>query len=586
MKRIPGKILIINLIIAAFTVGFSQSLFSQIKGLSESEDGDIISESMQEPQTQLDQLLGEEKFPAANKVIAENYYIGPGDVLSIQILPMLTAEQPLIVSPEGNVIIPRIGLIELQGKTLAEAKMIIEDSVKKRNPNAELSLTLRKSRIVMVNIEGNVLHGGTYNLPASYSVSSLIRLANRIIPGNNVNLTKADALLRMEDEQRLTEQEYSSSGVPSETEFSSRNIKVIHNDGTSQNVDLEKARALDAPEFDPYLREGDVIKVPYGNKKNFPKITISGAVIRPVSVVYKHGDKASMLLKMGAGLDDEANLDNVYLVTSDGEKKELKINKSMELLSQDHDLNPGNLIIVGRKKQKDGTENGVVSVKGEVLNPGVYPIIPKQTRLKEIIEEAGGLTDEAHLPLAYIIRHDNRELSTVNSSRDFMEYFHYSDLSLEDTIRFQLDMKLMKPMVSCDFEAALEGGSNNENVYLDHGDVINIPEKPDYVYVFGQVKRPGYVRYTPGKRIDWYIAEAGGATKHSEPERARIITGKNRIWMEDRIVKAGEQVYVPSPPDLPKQVEAQQLSIYTSIALGIVSIAGLITNIIINISRN
>lgn len=151
----------------------------------------------------------------------------------------------------------------------------------------------------------------------------------------------------------------------------------------------------------------------------------------------------------------------------------------------------------------------------------------------------------------------------------------YSDLTLEDTLRYRMDQMYRLPFVSCNVEAALRDTAGSNNITLQHGDIIVIEDTPSRVYVYGQVNRPGYVTYAPGKTLSWYVERAGGFGTGAEISRSRVIKGRSNVWVEDRdaIVEPGDEIYVPRPPDIPASVEIQTYAAVAAIASAIALLA-------------
>jgi protein involved in polysaccharide export with SLBB domain len=385
----------------------------------------------------------------------------------------------------------------------------------------------------------------------------------------------------MEDRREQTRL-YSGSGVAGISSFASRNVKVLHKDGSSSLADLEKATALNDQNYDPYIREGDIIIVPY-SLEAYPQVSISGAVIRPIVVPFKKGDKASMLLRFGYGLLDNADLGNTYLYLSDGTKKQLSIDTNLNLIGEDYVLESGSNIIVGYKDKEINKGFGVVAVRGEVQNPGTYLVTEQKSRLKDVIKMAGGFTEKAYLPISYIIRGDEQNSTPTNPRRRINEYFRNSPLVLEDTTRFYADIIEKMPFVSVDFNACFNNNSEKDNVSLEDGDLIVISSNPGKVYVFGKVNRPGYIDFVEGKSLAWYIEQAGGYGIGADKKRASIIRANTKSWItgdEERIVYAGDEVYVPSPPSYPPSVEQARYSLYISILNALITLISITISIL------
>jgi protein involved in polysaccharide export with SLBB domain len=225
----------------------------------------------------------------------------------------------------------------------------------------------------------------------------------------------------------------------------------------------------------------------------------------------------------------------------------------------------------------------VVQVYGEVASPGAVVITPGSTRLSEVIARVGGTTKNASLALSYIVRPDRGPLTMVQQRDDAFRTFQYSDLRLEDTTRYHIDQKYRLPYVSCNVVNAMRDTTSADNVTLQSGDIVVIQPTPDRVFVYGQVTRPGYVPFVPGKRMQWYVDHAGGYATGAEEERARIIKGLSKVWVEDDdnvFVEPGDEVYVPRPPDVPIGTEIQTYAIAASIIASVVALTATVISLL------
>jgi protein involved in polysaccharide export with SLBB domain len=532
--------------------------------------------------------MNAEQIPVGNPIDPDFYFPGPGDVIALQSLPILKQEKYLTVSPEKSIILPRFGDMNINGMTLSDIKDTLEILFNKRNPNSETSVTLKRPRACLVQIRGNVKFPSTYALPSSYRVSTAILAAN-YKSSSQIPIPQYSALMIIQDKIRESEKLFSESGLPSSRSYYSRNIKVNHLNGTTSLIDIELARIQNDITLDPYIKESDEIIVPF-DIQNFPKIIISGEVTRPVVLPYKEGDMASHLLKFGYGFTNEANKNDIYLYIPGKSKIKLEVDEKMNLLSDDISLIPGSVIIVGKMVEKTKTTDaGVVSIRGEVLKPGVYPIISGKTSLKQVVEMAGGFEEDAYLPLSKVIRRNDLEQSIIDPRKELNDKFKKSTLVMEDSTRFIFDIMYKQQNLSVNFVDLFQRDDESQNVSLRDGDIIIIPENPERVYVFGQVKNPGFVDYVPNRSMMWYIERAGGFAEGADENRASIIRATNNTWIngyeDDVFVFAGDEIYVPNPPSYPPSVEQQKYSLYVSLVGGFVSILGLIVTII-NVSRN
>jgi protein involved in polysaccharide export with SLBB domain len=498
-------------------------------------------------------------FPTDNVVSAEHYFIGPGDILLVQIVGPISGEYPFTVTPESTILLPRLGEVSLVGKTLAEAKREVQKLVQSRNSLNKAFLTLQRPRSVYVRITGNVVNQGLYTLPASMKVSTAVQLANQAAyQGTSTASANKSTLLKP-----ITPSEEITSLLANKRQYAasvaSRNTKVLHRNGTSEISDLVRATVLNSPADDPLVREGDEIYVPSDNE-SFGMVSVSGAVQRPSILPWRKGDKLSFLLKAGYGLTETADSAGVQVMdaVSAGANQATTL-RVQDILSgrADREVQAGVSLLV--KAVETAQQQASVSVLGEVKFPGVYPIGAGGLKLKAAVALAGGLTGEAHLPLSSVTRREALLSSLgggMNSQLESYRNFQYSSLTAEDTARYSLDAALKRPTAACDFVAAFEKNSEVDNITLQDGDVIVIAHNPRNVFVFGQVNKPGYIAFTPNTTAEQYIQRAGGMANGAESGKTRIIKAGSRLWIEPNNTKgelvtleAGDQIYVPRMAD-------------------------------------
>ncbi len=553
-------------------------LWGQVAGFPTATDLSPIAP--QQLRQQQESSLRAEQTPSDNVVSAEHYVVGPGDVIVIQKLDAAALEEYAVVSPENMVLVPRIGMISVAGMTLRQVRDTLLALYRQRTPAIPVYVGLRRARTVYVTVQGNVLFPGVYPVPASMRLMTLLRLA-----------MQGSAQQRTEPEiQRAVQRSFGQIGDLSRDEqllwrdydflppSSLRSILIRHSDGSTSVVDGEKALLEPNGAHNPYLREGDVIVVPR-EQVELPRITIQGAVARPRTTVFRRGDRLSFLLKLGGALLPESGA--IWLIQG-GQRIAVRADSQMNVLSEDVLLEPGAVVVVERIRPEP-TTTGSVRIIGEVRRPGAYPIVQWQTRLRDVIEEAGGFTERAALTLAYILRREPDQaggsILPPNPYIERMRRLQYTNLVPEDTLRFFVDELARRPLVACDFTACFERGSDQDNVVLADGDVIVVPPSPNVVYVYGQVNKAGFVEYQPGRDAEYYIARAGGRTELADSGRERVIKGKTGVWtpLDATQIEPGDRIYVPHPPDEPIGAQIQRISAYIGIAGGL---AGLVFSVL------
>lgn len=531
-------------------------------------DLDRLSPS-QRAATVLTPLLSAEPLPNSDVVDPRTYLVGPGDVVSYSMTGLDYSEKLTIITPENTIVIDRLGTVSCLGLTLAQLRDTLVSSLRRRSPNVELSISLRRPRYIYASLSGNAQYPGTYVVPASMRVSTFLAVTRQPgLLGKNSDQRDPQSNL-----QRSTTEGVRASAPPLSA-FALRNIIVRHRSGITV-ADLAQSAIPGYEYFDPHLREGDEVIIPF-DQSDYPSVTIAGAVGNPVSLAYREGDRASILISASGGPTSDADLSSVTLVDGNGSgRTTLSLDSNWQLKGEDPLLAPGSTIVVERKvRSGQNSLQGVVEVQGEVERTGTQVITPGVTKLRDVIARAGGLKKDAALSLASVMRASGGP-TTMRAAREAtLRSFLYSNLTLEDTLRYFLDQQFRLPYVSCDFIKAFADSTSSDNIRLQNGDVINIPKQPDRIYVYGQVNQPGFVNYVPGHNLDWYVDAAGGYALGSKSGRTTIIRGKTRVAVDDNeaIVQAGDEVYVPRKPDVPAGTELQMYAVIAGILGSLVAI--------------
>lgn len=492
------------------------------------------------------------------------YIIGPGDVLQLQIVGAKTSETALSITPESSILLPRFGEISLRGKTLAEVKSILRDSITQRNPLDKAFITLLQPRTVLVSISGNVVNPGKYALSASMRASTAVQYAQGQIQlqSGNSQLRQPITSLKRPSDPNSTSLKLGSTQYFGN--YSERFTTVLHADGTSSPVDALRASFEGARNLDPCLREGDEIFVPFDNPKH-PTVSILGAVRRPSILPFRTGDNLGLLWAAGFGALETADTNTLYVsFPATSENKTISLS---ELRSQfARQITAGVSIVV---PEKSSEQVQFVTVTGFVGRPGTYAIESGNTKISELIQKAGGITKDGAAHLAYIQRKSDGSTQSNEPEIDAARMAQYSSMSYLDTTRFRLDVLLKKNIVSCNIQEALTSPQSEKNITLESGDVIVIPRNQKNIYVYGQVKNPGFVPYTPGKRMQWYIQQAGGTAASAELDRARVIKGATMVWLEDdgiTQIESGDQIFVPREREYPPGIKEQMYAVIAGLA--------------------
>ena len=506
-------------------------------------EGGVSQTQTRRPETDIDLFGDREKNaaaavtvvqprgPALESVIApDRYHVGPSDVFSVNVWASPPLAYQLTVTPEGTLIIPTVGEVQVADLTLTAAREKTLGAIRKRYIRSEVTMTLVTPRPILVAVQGQVLNPGSYVMAAYNRVDRAIEEANRLLTGQNSGEREA---LRARS--------------------SRRRIIVRHKDGSRDVADIPKFLATKDERWNPYLREGDIILVPVNNfDRNV--IGVYGEVNSPGRIEYAAGDSIKDAVRIAYGFTPHARRDSVELTRQDSAggivlRKWVDAGGILDGTIADFPLEPGDRLLVPGENDKRGDYR--VDVVGEVLYPGTYPISRNRTTLVDVIRSAGGFTESASLQLAEVLRHTvaspEIELERLESLR--------GGVPPDDSTYYYLEtnLRIKKEVVNVDFTGLFRNRDSTQDVILQDGDVIVIPTIKKTVYVFGQVINPGHVGYVPGEDIWYYIRKAGGVTDRAREADIKLVKAKTRQWLSPGglTVEEGDYVWVPKVPERP-----------------------------------
>jgi protein involved in polysaccharide export with SLBB domain len=497
----------------------------------------------------------------------EVYNVGPNDVITVNIWSSSPKEHRLTVTPENVLLIPNVGSVDLKGLSLAETKKRVTESVKRYYPNSEVSVSLISPRRVVVQVIGNVINEGTYEMFAVQRTDNLMDEANKARTG------------------QAGKKEYEEQLAFVQRAASQRHITLKRRDGSLHKVDLARYRMTGEDRNNPYLQEGDVVFVPTV-KPIERSIGVYGAVVREGTYEFVPGDRLSDLLRLSMGFAPNADSLDVYLsrLSPSGSRIEtlhVDIQSIHGGETTDISLRPGDRLII--KRRRELRRDYIVAVDGEVIFPGRYPITRDGTRLSEVIKAAGGVTGRANLRAAYILRGRIAEDVTPEEIEEEQLQSMRASLSLQDSGYYLTEtaLRLRGEVVSVDFYRLLAQEDTTQDIILLPYDRINIPAKTYTVYVFGQVLAPGHIPLKHDEGVDYYVRKAGGFTGEARQGDVKIIKGRNRVWLDpdETVIDDGDYIWVPKEVHYPF---SHYISTYAQIAsiIGVVATVALLINTI------
>lgn len=464
--------------------------------------------------------------PLEGTIDASKYIVGPNDLFTLGLYGFINQQVPLYVSPEGTVVIPTVGEVKVADITLAEARSRVVAAVKKRYYSSDVSFTLTMPRTFIVKVTG--LTQGSFQATSTMRTSDIIKK----VFYDTTNVSRYIYHADNTREQFVTQP-------------SLRNIELIRKNGSKLSVDIYKYFMTNDDRYNPTLLDGDMIKVPNVLlQKNY--ITVTGAVQLQGTYEYAPGDNLETLIGLGRGFDLHAQPDSIMLYRPYGESQGFEVFNLSYDRDKNFEIKPYDRAFV--KFKSDHQKKVTVLVLGEVQRPGYYPITFKNTRIKDVVEMAGGFTENAYLPLSILFRDYDVGYTDVDTAQILVNQ-RANDLIISDRDRdnFWSDFMSRRNRVIVDYEKLFQENDQSQNVILEDKDIIYINDDKKIVYVYGSVNAEGYIPYKPGADVSYYIERAGGYGLAADKSNTRIIKYNSRGWYRpgDIDVKSGDFIYVP-----------------------------------------
>lgn len=411
-----------------------------------------------------DQVFGRNIFntrnltfePSVNLATPSNYRLGPGDEVIIDIWGASQNTIRQQISPEGTINISKIGPVNLSGMTVSAANDYLKAALNKiynglnntTDPTSDIRLTLGNIRTIQINVMGEVVQPGTYALSSFSTVFHAL---------------------------------YRAGGVSDIGSL--RNVQLVRNGKNIATIDVYEFIMKGNTQDDIRLQEGDVVIVPAYDVL----VKISGKVKRPMRFEMKKGESLSTLITYAGGFGADAYTRSLRVVRQNGEEYEVNTVKDMDYSI--YKMRNGDVVtaeaILNRFTNK-------LEIRGAVYRPGIYQLSGKLNTIRELVNEAQGLTGDAFLNRAVLYR--QRE-----------------DLTSE--------------VVPVDIRSIMDGTS--PNLALMKNDILYIPSIHDLedrgnVTVHGEVAHPDSYPYADNMTLEDLIIQAGGLREAASTVRIDV----------------------------------------------------------------
>ncbi len=496
-----------------------------------------------------------------NLATPQSYRLGPGDAVNIDIWGASQESVTETISPDGTITINGIGVVQLGGLSVSQAKARLKSVLGPRYQGSKIELTLGQTRTITVSVMGEVKVPGTYTMSAFATVYNALYMAggpNDIGTLRNVKVYRRGKLLsnvdvydfllngrltgdvRLQDNDVITVSPYEAlvniTGKVKrpmyyemkKTESAATLLKYaggFTGDAYTKAIRINRKAGneysvFSVGEFDLSnfkLMDEDSVSVDSTLNRYQNMVEIKGAVFRPG--MYQVGGEISTvksLVEAAAGLTEGAIAQHAVMhrMRADRTLEVLRIDVSgiMAGTAPDVPLRNEDVIYIASRQERE--EQKTVTINGEVAYPGVYKFAANET-IEDLILQAGGPTEAASLVKVDVSRRIN-DPNATKSDDELAQHFSFK-INPDFTISGQPDFTLQP----------------YDEVYVRRSPNYNEQQN---IIVEGEVQFKGtYAMTNKDQRLSDAIRMAGGLTDRAYPEGTKLLrrmTAEDRAMME------------------------------------------------------
>ena len=497
-----------------------------------------------------------------NLATPQNYRLGPGDEVNIDIWGASQESVTETISPDGYVTIEDIGLVQLGGLSVSQAKAKLRSVLGPRFQGSRIELTVGQTRTITISVMGEVKAPGTYTMSAFATVYNALYMAggpNEIGTLRNVKVYRNGRLLsnvdvydfllngkltgdvRLQDNDIVTVGPYEAlvniTGKikrpmfyeMKKTESAATLLRYaggFTGDAYTKAIRVNRKAGqmysvFNVGEFDMNdfkLMDEDSVSVDSTLNRYQNMVEVIGGVFRPGK--YQVGGQictVKALIEAADGLTENAIGQHAVMHRMKADRtlevKSIDVVGILEGNVPDVELKNEDVIYIGSREEEK--EDQTITIHGEVNYPGVYKFASNET-VEDLVLQAGGLTNAA-------------SLAKVDVSRRIIEP---NATEASDTLAFTYSFSLNPDFTIPQGEAPFT---------LQPYDEVYIRRSPNYneqqnVTIEGEVQFKGnYTLTSSSQRLSEIIKQAGGLTKQAYPEGAKLLrqmTQEEREMME------------------------------------------------------
>ena len=458
----------------------------------------------------------------------EQYFVGPGDQFLVNIISSdNVSNYTLTVSPTGEILIPSVGIVQVNGQTLSSSIKKMEIVIQSLNRSAKIFIILSEIREFKVKVIGHLQNPGFYTVTPVSRVSDLYE----------------EILHKLQSESSAYQNDDQNDDQSLYPEMSRRNIEIFRNEKYIP-VDLVKFGSTGEENNNPFLQQGDVVRIPL--KEHL--VSIFGGIKIPGNYEFIQGESLSQFIDISGGLRPDADSNKIEITRFISSKDKFTFITTMHqadtitISSEDH-------IMI--RYDQDYKRQDITYITGEVKYPGVYAIEPGKTTIGEILEKVGGFTTRADQTKIII---NNKSIAQI-PDREYKRILliPVENRSSEEKAYIKARMLTTKGTIE---SSSLEQAESLMGLPLVNEDEIVILENFDYIEILGGVLKPGRYPYTTDITFDEYVDLAGGITNTATRKKFIIKAGTGqRLPINKSIqIENGDTIFIPEKMEYNKWI--------------------------------
>lgn len=503
---------------------------------------------------------GETSFsPVIDSAIPNDYIMGPGDTLIVQLYGKENASHSLTINREGQIQFPDIGPINLAGLKFSQVQSLLSRTVQEQMIGVKSSITMGNLRTIRVFVLGDVKQPGSFvvsslstmtnALFASGGISKIGSLRNiqlkrrgriitrldlydlllkgdtrgdqRLLPGDVLFVptigktagvsgeVRRPAIYELKNEKNIGELIKLAGGLRAKAHLKSARIERINNQGELTIVDLDLAKR---PNYKTPIKGADVLQIFPVLDEMENIVLLEGHVKRPGPAAWFKGMRFSDLV---GNVSDLLPNPDTNIAIIEREIPESRLTKAVSVNVLKAIQNPGSQWDIFLQPRDTITLLNFSRDRQKTLFPLIEKLKSQANRVKgkQLVSISGHIKFPGDYPLL-----DNMTgLQLIQLAGGLTENAY--SLSAEVS-RFSLDQNELRNVDHIEIDL-----SNANSYLLKSDDKIRIKQLPQWVgnetvTVSGEVAFPGVYTIKRGETLSNIIKRAGGITSQGYPKGA------------------------------------------------------------------